>query len=558
MSALNANATLAQMVSQVVTSTRVEFPENEVIEPPVPSVPLMEERVREANSLLGLCDRVFRAKGPSADDKAPPPVCKWTQSEQHKLVHLPEGGGVRTTPEFRAACASRVGASVEPPVYGTPGGAVHLCVEALNNYAIAQRASTVAVSRVLDLGAFGSPPCVANLDDAYAKLGRALKQDHAKGAEKRSTDEPNLGLVMRACHFRLKQADATWEAFRLLVSTHLEGRRDRGACYIATIADDLLGQVARHLDCTSSIAFRRTCKAYSLLEDIKKQIPHLRIRSVEGFPHFVRTSVSRADVQKGTAVAKKTDFLIRRRRACVVIDLARRVQRAVPLSDGAQCPSSLERRGPHCLPSRQREHARAHAYRIKHGLLAAGTPLGPLPPLTGSCAREREAWLLHEGPQEPVSPDHSFYRTSFDAFEKGLALRLCLVYADDHTEVPCERHSNALEHVAAVVRSGGVFHPPPERGSASRGGWVPAADAEAEHYNVVPATAHVKCGVLSSEHGGRLFKVRATGIGTDRSGAQVQLEAYSNPFECVSKETVVCNAGKRKSQADAASEKRRK
>lgn len=320
------------------------------------------------------------------------------------------------------------------------------------------------------------------------------------------------------------------------VGAHVQRRREAGLRLLERADDDIVAHMARYLSPAAAAALMQTCTQFAESAVLRACLPHLHVRNAVGaFPHHRVASFDRADLAVGRKRARMRDFVCANKAVHLYIDFIAPELRAVPLKKKPRADG---------LDNRDHDFSDDEFEDPPERL--QGPPSEPNPHYVGTSLwtkhdhREklkRSAWKLAEGPSEPIDRHVYMRRLQYDAyFAEPLEMTIALVYADDHAPVPCIRAKSALDVSSQLMRNHGVFKQP-------------------KKYVRHMAPAHAKFHVrhLTLDHDGRLFKLRIEAIGrlkAERGGRTVKWTLHTQPFETVSKEAVVKQASKRRTERE--------
>lgn len=334
----------------------------------------------------------------------------------------------------------------------------------------------------------------------------------------------------------VKELRSTVSLIFARVGAHVQRRREAGLRLLEGADDDAVAYMARYLSPAAAAALMQTCTQFDKSAVLRACMPHLHIRNAVGaFPHHRVTSFDRMDLAVGRKRARMRDFVCANKAVHLYVDFVAPELRAAPLKKKPRA-DGLDNRD-HDFSDDEFEDPPEH----HRGPQPESNPytMGTLA-WTKHDHREklkRSAWENAEGPSEPIDRYVYMKRMQYDTYFAGpLEMTAALVYADDHTPVPCIRAKSALDVSSQLMRDHGVFKQP---------------SRFVRHMAPAHAKFHVRH--LTLDHNGRLFKLRieATGrLKAERGGQAVKWTLHTQPFEAVSKETVVKQACKRRTERE--------
>jgi hypothetical protein len=275
----------------------------------------------------------------------------------------------------------------------------------------------------------------------------------------------------------------------------------------------------------------KTCDAFHKCEQIGLRVPHMHIRLIPGeFPHFFESSYDRDLLIQNQKQRVHRNFVVKKKKVNLWIDFVEHRRRDKPLkkkprSDGLDNTN-------HDFSDDEYEEEPESPQRNRPVVedLDTSTVWGKAQ--HAKATKKQQDWDIAEGPREKV--DRSVYnqRVPYRTyFMQPLDISTELVFDDTLEPVQTEEFPEGVQHSNKVVREGGTFRQPNSRFTRS---------------HEMPAQTKLHVPLLSSEHGGRRFRLLLTGTGMSRSGEEVCLKTYSEPFEVVSDIGTVKRASKRR------------
>lgn len=448
---------------------------------------------------------------------------------------LPDETDDPFTFDFDTFTAAARGMHVEEDAYGTAGDIVKLKMAAIGKFNTAGLMTSRFTGQVLRR--------------ANALVGERSVSDSAAGlelvnaymtAQASPQETASMWQLVEGRATLLASAWSTVTILRARVAKHVERRVALDKHHLEGASDDVLASVARHLLPTAASSLMRTSRAFAGMQLLRQRLPHLRIRHVEGaFPHGRVISRDNADLAHGVNKPVMRAFVVKRNAVRLYVDFIVNVLRARPLKklprkDGLcnkdfdfdddeyeQAPERAAARGPQ--PSEMWLYSPMGAHRQ-----------------AAIDKRHRDAWEAGEGPPEPVdrfSYDKRLPYTSY--FRAPLVMTPSLVFADDHSAVPCVEHPGGLALSAHARSKGGTFSQPRQR------------DVKYTIDTSHPASVKLHVAHLSRDHADRLFKIRVVAKGQLKDGSPYSCTIFSDAFESVGRQEAIGNAGKRGAAADA-------
>lgn len=333
---------------------------------------------------------------------------------------------------------------------------------------------------------------------------------------------------------------AAWSTVQLLqarVDKNVRDRRASGSRHLESMCGDTLASVARYLSPEAASALARTCKGFLHVEALREKMPHFRIRHVAGaFPHERLVSRDRADLARRINKPVMRNFVVSRNAVRLHVDFIVRTLRTPPLKklprkDGL-CNATVDYSDDEFEEAPERAAKRGPQGAISS--MTAGLVGSWAHRQRGRDRRRRQAWEAADGPPEKLDRFAYDQRLPYsDYFRVAPTMTPSLVFADDHTQVPCAQHKGALSLSTAMRKGGGLF-------------WQPRnGEAPFEVDCHMPATARFHVPHLSRDHGDRLFKIKVVAKGELLNGTPFLSATFSEPFEAVGKLQTAQQAGKR-------------
>lgn len=427
--------------------------------------------------------------------------------------------------DFSAFIETMSGKDVGPNAYGKAGGVVQLAVKALLEFTEAFDHCAALVASCRKHATSLAKPYVLDYEDACNVVDRML-------------DASPEQARMVQCGQALRKGYVTVLNLKQTIDNHIAQKKDErgGSCLLMELPDDCLSLIAQHTDCTTAIFMMRTCKGLHSCDYLKSRIPHMRIRTVKGqFPHYQAPSYNRSDLAQNNKQPLMRDFIVKKKQVNLWIDFVQPTLRDTPLkkkprSDGLDnseqdfsddefeedSESPLQDRPfvPPADPSTQQ----GYGQRL-HKLLK----------------RRQDDWDALEGPVEKSERLTYNKRIPYQRyFLAPLEISTTLVLDETLEPVGSNEFPTGIKHCNRVAKAGGTFQQPV---------WP-------HDTHEMPAHCKMHIPLLSTDHSGRLFRVRLTGSGTSRSGQAVNLTTFSEPFEVVSDIGTVKRASKRKTVAE--------
>lgn len=542
-------------------------------------VPNIQDAERELQRLVGVCDRAYRTaprrETPGADWPA-----TWSR----------EGSQMRRGPEFDAACACyRPSESwcrppsnfFAPPIapnamFDGQFGEIPLSIEESDDaftfdfnaftaaavrckhvpddaYGIAGdviRLKATAISRFNNAASITRGITGELLRRANVLVGeRNVHSEHAGTdlitAYMETTESASsVAAMWQRIEGRANTLGSAWSTVRMLqarVEKHIADRVARDKHYIEEMSDDTLSAMARHLSPSSASSLMRTSRAFAGIQTLRDRLPHIRIRHVVGaFPHGRVISRDRVDLAHGLNKPVMRAFVVKRNAVRLYVDFIVNVLRPRPLKKLPRKDGLCNR--DHDFPDDEYEQAPERAE--DRGPQASHLYTDNVLRQAALDKRHREAWEAGEGPPEPVdrfSYDRRLAYTTY--FRAPLSMTPSLVFADDHSAVPCAEHKGALAVPTTMRARGGSFSQPRQR------------DVFYTFDHTHPASVKLHVPHLSRDHCDRLFKIKVVADGTLKDGTAYQCTIFSESFESVGRREAVGNAGKRGAVADTMAKK---
>lgn len=441
------------------------------------------------------------------------------------------------TLDFEAFTTAVRGKDVPYDAYGVGGDVLRLKGTATRSFNFAS-----SITRELNNRILGGT--VGRIVRARIIRGEAAAMDlvNAYIATLVHTPQEQASLWQRI-EARATALNSAWSSVSLLkarVKMHIERRVAAERRHLEEMSEDALATVARQLSPTAASSLMRTCRGFRDMTLLQDRLPHLRIRHVDGaFPHGRVISRDRADLAKNVNKPVMRAFVVKRKAVRIYVDFIVNTIRAQPLKKVPRKDGMCNEE--HDFSDDEYEEAPERAL-----------PRGPppegqhyqLPHLRilqdERNRRRRAAWEAGHGPLEQLD------RFAYDRrLDHGLFFRTppemtpSLVFADDHSAVPCAVHKSALVLSNATRARGGTFSQPRRKE-------VPY-EVTPDH----PASVRFHVGHLSQDHGNRLFKIKIVAKGELKDGAPFERSIYSESFECVGKIQAIDKATKRGVAADA-------
>ena len=438
--------------------------------------------------------------------------------------------GVLFHQQFQAFTEAACGKYIPKDAYGSAGDVIPLMNEVLNFNRVVHRRTTELVDEILrDCPSAISPRIQM---DSYSQVYGCVA-NYMTTTQPSPLDGPAFRQRVEGRALAVKSMHSAMGQLRARVHTHLLHRCKAGYRFLEDAEDDAIAHMARYLDSAGAASLMQTCRQFAASAVLRGLLPDLHVRNAVGaFPHHRVTSFDRTDLANGDKRARMRDFVCANKAVHLYIDFVAPALRPVPLKkkqrtdgldnrdhdfsddDFEDPPELRSRRGPQPEPN---HHAPGSGWWAKHDRREK---------------LKRSAWELAEGPDEPVDRHVYMERILYGKyFAAPLDMTVALVYADDHSPVPCIRSKHALDCSTQLMRDHCVFRQP-------------------FRYAGHMAPAHAKFHVrhLTLDHDGRLFKLRIEARGrmkVDRGGQEVKWIKYTAPFEVVSKNVVVKQASKR-------------
>ena len=410
------------------------------------------------------------------------------------------------------------GMEVKWDAYGKGEGAVELAVQAMESYVRVHWLTTQLLKMTRSLLELSlANPYIANLAEAEAGVDRMLEQ----------TPSARETLLERAS--TLKSAHASFSSLKMLTNKHVAERRKKPSLLLC-MGDDCFEIMSRRLDSSSAISMMKSCTTLRDSKPLALRMPHLHIRMVGGsFPHSVSSSLDWEDLKANRKRLVTRNFVVKKKTVFLYVDFVQPKFRAVPLKKKPRADgldnllhdwSDDEFESDPESSDRFRPVVEGHDTSTDYGMRMH--KLG---------TRYQKEWDEAEGPRE--KPDRWMFneRVCHDRyFEKPLSISVSLVFAD------------TLDPATSPEFPDGIH--PSNRYVANNNQLLrPCKDFGRE----MPAQCKLHVPLLTSEHGGRRFRLKLTGQSTKRGTSEaVKIVSYSEPFEVVSDIGTIGRATKRK------------
>mgnify|MGYP006091574859 CR=1 FL=1 len=305
--------------------------------------------------------------------------------------------------------------------------------------------------------------------------------------------------------------------------------RDRSKCELLDLDTDAFDRVLQKLpDIATAAALASTCRFLAKHPELKDRLPQLHIRMLPGsFPHARAESRDFKTLKTGVKVPVMRNFVVSRDPVRITVDFCTREQRDEPLQRDPMTgnlvnPESQANRVP---VRRMNPHVQG--------------------PMEGSAfARFERAedtregrWNDLDGPEEAPDALVRTRRLKYkDFFKSGPpSLSVMLVYAETHIPVFSDSvqgpHSSGIKPSNQMSRYNGTFSAPSDTMRDFK-----------DTSPFFPSQAKFHIPFLSHNYGDALFKLRITGWGETLKGQQQLLRVFSEPFEVVSRLSVIKTA----------------
>ncbi len=416
---------------------------------------------------------------------------------------------------------------------GIPGNGIHDADQAAAQMANVHRLETAILTALAGLKIDFSD-CVSRDDIMRKLLFVVAGRNQFAGIQV----EVRHGLLQRmeARFIHGSEAENTMQLLKTRVDHHI-ALRNQSASVFDLVLDDVLSELALHLEPTSAQNLMLVAKRFAENDELRERRPHWHLREVvKTFPHQQTISRDRADLAAGVDKPVMRNFVLGDRPVRLYIDYACLSRREVPLRKKERADG---------LSNRERD-LDDDEYETPPEIAGRAPPIDDVQddPNTqwGAEAlrtkkRKKAEWRLLEGPYEKVHKEHFFQRLDFPP--ALVTMTPSLVFADTKQPVPCKVHTGGLRLSPAMLRREGTFSQ----------GYMPDA-------TLLPASCKVTVPLMHSSrnHSGRLFCIKIAIENTQ--GCTTTL--YSKPFEVVSKLSVVTNARKRKLAAPPPDRKKKK
>lgn len=445
-------------------------------------------------------------------------------------------GSVEYTLDFDAFTAAAQGKDVPPDAYGVAGDILRLKATVVRSFSYASN-TTRELSSLITRRSNVLVRTRSVEGEALATTLVTRYIDSLASASERATTWQRIEARATA----LKSAWSSLSLLKARVKVHIDKRVAADRHHLEELSEDALATVVRHLSPTAASSLMRTCRGFRDATLLHDRLPHLRIRHVDGaFPHGRVISRDRADLAKSINKPVMRAFVVKRNAVRIYVDFIVNTIRQQPLKklprkDGL-CNED------HDFSDDEYEQApeRAGPRGPQPDLLVA--PLDPVitrRQIEGS-KRRRAAWEAGNGPLEKLDRFAYDQRIYYPTYFRALPVMTpSLVFADDHSAVPCTVHKSALVLSNATRARGCTFSQPRRKE-------VPY-EVTPDH----PASVRFHVGHLSQDHGDRLFKIKVVAEATFNDGAKFERSLYSEAFECVGKIQAIDKAAKRGVAADA-------
>lgn len=446
------------------------------------------------------------------------------------LADIPiEDDGDHFTFDFDAFTAAARGMMIPEDAYGVAGGVVRLKLSAalkFNSVTSSTRRIALEILRransLIGERSISSEASAVHLVDEFMKT---------------LPSESEAVSMWQRIEARAATLGSAWSMVKMLrarVEKHIAKRMERDQHYLEQMSDDAFATMARHLGSTAASSLMRTSRAFCGMETLRDRLPHIRIRHVDGiFPHGRILSRDRADIANGVDKPVMRAFVVKRNAVRIYVDFIVNVLRKKPLAKLPRKDGLCNRY--HDFDDDEYEEA---PERVVH----RGPQPAPMYVDFGAAAdrqaliykRHRDAWILGEGPWEPLdrfSFDRRVPYTSY--FRAPLVMVPSLVFADDHSLVPSAEHKGGLALSINTRARGGTFSQPKPR------------DVSYSFDYTHPASIKFHVAALSRDYNDRMFKIKVVARGELKDGMPYKCTIYSEAFESVGRRDAVSNAAKR-------------
>jgi hypothetical protein len=428
--------------------------------------------------------------------------------------------------DFEDLMESFNGKAIEPDAYGTQGGVVEMGVQMITHFAEAQQLNYQLIDAVKQSATSLAEPYIHDLHAAKRAVETMLE-----------TRPEHDNLLARA--EALRKGHAKLDEFKKTIIEYNARKKKRG-CPLVGLSEDCLSMISMYLDSKSAIALMRSSTTLLRCTDIALRVPHMRIRVISGeFPHRLESSYDRDLLMQNRKQVVKRNFVIKKKKVSLWIDFVQHCLREEPLKkkprvDGVDNSnhdfSDDEYEQEPESPLKNRPVVEQHNTSTQWGAQAHKTQ-----------TKKQQAWDLAEGPAENVNRFVYNKRISYSTyFYRPLDISTRLVFADTLEPVSTYEFPDGIQHSNKVQRENGFFRQDDRRYTSHR----------------MPAHAKLHVPLLSSEHGGRRFRILLTGSGTSCAGDPVTLKTYSDPFEVVSAIGTVESASKRRTAEEKSEQAR--
>ena len=485
------------------------------------------------NRALGICDRSFL----TSDHEWSLPTNKHARAIASKF----DGTPMKKTDLFESARKTYRPTSesandhlvvdfedlMEPSyIYGTQGGVVEMGVQMITHFAEAQQLNYQLIDAVKQSATSFAEPYIHDLHAAELAVETMLE-----------TRPEHDNLVARAEALRKGHAKLT--EFKKTI-TEYNAKKKKWGCPLVGLSEDCLSMISMYLDSKSAIALMRSSTTFLKCTDIALRVPHMRIRVIPAeFPHRIESSYDRDLLMQNRKQVVKRNFVVKKKKVSLWVDFVQHCLREKPLKkkrrvDGMDNSnhdfSDDEYEQESESPLKNRPVVEQHNTSTEWGAQAHKTQ-----------TKKQQAWDLAEGPAENVNRFVYNKRISYSTyFYRPLDISTCLVFADTLEPVNTDEFPDGIQHSNKVQRENGFFRQDDRRSTSHQ----------------MPAHAKLHVPLLSSEHGGRRFRILLIGSGTSCAGDPVTLKTFSEPFEVVSDIGTVESASKRRTAEEKSEQAR--
>lgn len=406
--------------------------------------------------------------------------------------------------------------------YGKRLGAVELAVHTITQFV----QGSTSTKELMDL----VKPHLHIYDDKTFIIDKAA----AEAAIQRMIDqEPE------ACDLLFKRAAAVekghelFSRLKVLRKTHIAERRKKPSLLLL-MQDDCLDIMSRHLDTTSAIAMKQSCKTFHNFKSFSLRIPHMHIRMLTGkFPHCISSSLDRDALMANRKQFVTRNFVVKKKNVFLYVDFVQQTLRTTPLKkkprkdgldnslhDFSDDEFEEEPESPNLKRPIVGDHNQNTSYGARMHKLETKRQL---------------EWDNAEGPREKV--DRFMYNRRIaqeQYFSRPLEISVSLVFADTLQPANSSDFPDGIKPSNRYIANGSRFRKP-----------CNFVDHE------MPAQCKFNIPLLTSEYGGRRFRLKLTGKTSRRATlSPVSIISYSEPFEVVSDLGTIGRATKRKTAAE--------